>query len=181
MLLVVLAAESVDLKDVVSVVGPATVYQTQGTTAIFAVLEASSLETLTKDLGMEGLDIRLYEPLDPDQKFAIPSSKGKHFLVFNGMTPDAGTEDEFNAWYAEEHIPMLRRVPGWRSSVRFKLVDASVGVESVTQYLALHEWERMDAFQTDGFKQATSTAWRRRVVEEGVHKKERLVLEFMEN
>ncbi|KAF7296029.1 hypothetical protein MKEN_01417900 [Mycena kentingensis (nom. inval.)] len=125
----------------------------------------------------EKLDIRLYEALSEAKITSIPTAPGKHFLVFNGMTPDEGMEDEFRRWYAEEHIPMLTQVPGWRASMRFKLISALRDNGNATEYLALHEWESMDAFGTEAYKAATDTPWRTRVVVDGVHKKERFVFE----
>lgn len=90
------------------------------------------------------------------------------------MTPNDAAEQTFNDWYAQEHFPMLSVVPGWRSSVRFRLLSAST---SPPRYLALYEWENRDAFDTAEFKAARNTPWRTRVVEQ-VNKKERHLLEY---
>ncbi|KAJ7198506.1 hypothetical protein GGX14DRAFT_314978, partial [Mycena pura] len=122
------------------------------------------------------LDMRVYETLQRESEaIAVPTSATKHYLVFNAMTPDDGVDGEFNNWYADEHIPMLRAVPGWRASTRFRLLSARAGTISrppPPRYLALHEWETREAFATPEFKAATSTPWRRRVVVERVHQKE---------
>ncbi|KAJ6631404.1 hypothetical protein B0H10DRAFT_1978572 [Mycena sp. CBHHK59/15] len=96
-------------------------------------------------------------------------------MVFNGMTPNDSAEETFNAWYAEEHIPMLSAVPGWQSSTRFRLMSASL---SSSRYLALHTWENLAAFESPEFKAATNTPWRTRVVVEQVNQKERYLLEY---
>ncbi|KAJ7072764.1 hypothetical protein C8F01DRAFT_1105140 [Mycena amicta] len=154
MLLVVLAYGATDWKQIVSVIGPAAVYKSETeTVGIFAVIEGPvpDLEAIAQS---EKLDIRLYERLDPAQTTAIPT--------------EANIE-QFNAWYTEEHIPMLKKVPGWRS---FDAIQA-------TEYLALHEWTTKDAFGTEEFRAATNTPWRTTVVEQGVHSKERMVLEYV--
>ncbi|KAJ6593204.1 hypothetical protein B0H19DRAFT_1089394 [Mycena capillaripes] len=122
------------------------------------------------------IDIRIYETLPSGAQISVPTSLGKHFVVLNGMTPNDIAEQTFNDWYAEEHVPMLRAVPGWRSSSRFRLLTAS---EKPPRYLALHEWETCDAFGTPEFKAATNTPWRARVVVEQVNKKERYLLEYL--
>jgi hypothetical protein len=122
------------------------------------------------------LDIRLYETLPFGARIIVPTSPEKHYMVLNGMTPDDIAEQAFNDWYAEEHIPMLRVVPGWRSSCRFRLLSAST---DPPRYLALHEWENRDAFGTPEFKAATNTPWRTRVVVEQVKKKERHLFEYL--
>ncbi|KAJ7503178.1 hypothetical protein B0H11DRAFT_620967 [Mycena galericulata] len=122
------------------------------------------------------VDIRIYETFPPAAKILIPASRGKHYLVFNGMTPNDTAEEAFNDWYMDEHIPMLRLVPGWRASCRFRILSSSS--TSPPRYLALHEWENRDAFATPEFKAATNTPWRTRVVVEQVCKKERHLLEY---
>ncbi|KAJ7645925.1 hypothetical protein DFH06DRAFT_1332865 [Mycena polygramma] len=124
----------------------------------------------------KNVDIRLYEPLPSNAQISVPTSQDKHYLVLNGMTPNDAAEQTFNDWYAEEHIPMLSVVPGWRSSCRFRLISAS---GDPPRYLALHEWENRDAFGTAEFKAATNTPWRTRVVVEQVNKKERHLLEYL--
>ncbi|KAJ6488274.1 hypothetical protein C8R47DRAFT_1047082 [Mycena vitilis] len=126
-------------------------------------------------LGESPIDIRIYEPLPTDAQISVLTSPDKHYLVLNGMTPNDAAEQTFNDWYAEEHIPMLSAVPGWRSSCRFRLITAS---GDPPRYLALHEWENRDAFGTPEFKAATNTPWRTRVVVEQVAKKERHLLEY---
>ncbi|KAJ7033388.1 hypothetical protein C8F04DRAFT_1184096 [Mycena alexandri] len=122
------------------------------------------------------LDIRTYETIPSGTQISIPTSQEKHFMVFNGMTPNERAEQTFNDWYTEEHIPMLSAVPGWRSSRRFQLISAST---NPPRYLALHEWHNRDAFGTPEFKAATNTSWRTRVVVEQVNKKERHLLEYL--
>ncbi|KAJ7099350.1 hypothetical protein B0H15DRAFT_819946 [Mycena belliarum] len=124
----------------------------------------------------EKLDIRMYETIPAGAQILLPTFPGKHLLVLNGMTPNDSAEGTFNDWYAEEHIPMLSAVPGWRSSRRFRLRAAST---SPPVYLALHEWDSYDAFGTPEFVAATNTPWRTRVVVEQVDKKERHLMEYL--
>jgi hypothetical protein len=51
---------------------------------------------------------------------AAPDNAGGLLLV--GMTPAAGAETEFNAWYDTEHVPALGRVPGVLSARRLPAI-----------------------------------------------------------
>ena len=53
----------------------------------------------------------------PGDKVA-PDGAGGLLLV--GMTPALGVETAFNAWYDNEHVPALGRVPGVLSARRFR-------------------------------------------------------------
>jgi hypothetical protein len=101
-----------------------------------------------------------------------------HFMVANAMTPssDANATRDFDSWYQEEHIPLLSRVPGWIASRRFEVVKAT-DESTCPRFLAIHEWESLSAFDTEEFRQATSTPWRSRVIDKVV-KRERLVMRY---
>lgn len=47
-------------------------------------------------------------------------------LVATSVTPAKGNEEAYDEWYDQEHTPMLTKVPGWRRTRRFELVDALV-------------------------------------------------------
>ncbi|KAJ7496609.1 hypothetical protein FB451DRAFT_1208215 [Mycena latifolia] len=141
-----------------------------------ALPEHSQIELLLGSSLGEKLDIRVYETIPSGAPILIPISPEKYYMVLNGMTPNDSAEGTFNDWYAEEHIPMLSAVPGWRSSRRFRLLSA---LASPPRYLALHEWDTCDAFGTPEFKAATNTPWRTRVVVEQVNKRERHLLEYL--
>ena len=80
------------------------------------------------------------------------------FQLSVAMEPAAGGEQDYLAWYADEHIPLLLEVPGWRRILRFKQLDGNG-----SSYLAIHEIESPEVFQTPEFKAATSTPWRDKV------------------
>ena len=81
-------------------------------------------------------------------------------------------EKEFHAWYLEEHIPMLARVPGWLRSSRWELARDSTRPisgtkghgEDICPYLAIHEWAGKEIFDTPEHKAATQTPWRDRIM-----------------
>ena len=57
------------------------------------------------------------------------------------IEPEPGYEDELNAWYAEEHIGRLLKVPGFRQARRFRAIDGR------PKYLALYDLESLDALK----------------------------------
>jgi len=85
------------------------------------------------------------------------------------MSVPAGTEDDVAAWYADEHIPMLLAVPGWRRIRRYRLT-AGTGPE----YLSLHELSGQQVFEEDAYKAAISTPWRNRIVASAIDREKRV-------
>src|SRR5205814_3395148 len=75
------------------------------------------------------------------------------------MQPAPGGEDDYIAWYREEHIPMLLEVPGWRRIRLYQQVEGNG-----PGYMAVHELESPAVFEHEAHRKATSTPWRDRVV-----------------
>jgi len=80
------------------------------------------------------------------------------YLLTVGMTPPPGGEDDFVAWYREEHIPMLLEVPGWKRVRLFRQVDGDGPA-----FMAVHELESPGVFERPEYTAATSTPWRQRI------------------
>lgn len=120
-------------------------------------------------------DCRLYDALASPDSEDHHITNQSHIMVLNAMTPTAGSEQAFNAWYTEEHIPLLRRVPGWLSSRRYKLRSSTS--DQCHTYLAVHRYGDSSAFETQEYKVATNTAWREEVIGQVVNK-ERIVLRY---
>jgi hypothetical protein len=76
---------------------------------------------------------------------------------------------DMEAWYAQEHIPMLLAVPGWRRARRYVLSSGTGPV-----YLSLHEIDSHTAFETPEYKAAISTPWRNRVVSVAIGRERRV-------
>jgi hypothetical protein len=74
------------------------------------------------------------------------------------MTPQAAGEDDFVAWYREEHIRMLLDVPGWRRVRLFQQVEGSGPA-----FMAVHELETPDVFEHENYTTSISTPWRQRI------------------
>lgn len=73
------------------------------------------------------------------------------------LQPQPGYEEEYNAWYDEEHVPFLIKVPGVLRVRRFR------GVEGPLSYLTL--WDHADTAvrASEAFAQAAETPWTRRM------------------
>ena len=76
------------------------------------------------------------------------------------MTPPPGREDDFIAWYREEHIPMLLQVPGWRRARLSRQVEGNGPA-----FMALHELESPAVFEQPEYQAASATPWRKRIRE----------------
>lgn len=62
------------------------------------------------------------------------------FVVFT--TPVEGTDDEFNAWYNEQHLQDVLQVPGFVAAQRMRIPDDATGLPG--KYLALYQIETDD-------------------------------------
>jgi hypothetical protein len=76
------------------------------------------------------------------------------------MTPPPGGEDDFVAWYREEHIPMLLAVPGWRRARLSRQVEGNGPA-----FMAVHELESPAVFDQPEYQAASATPWRKRIRE----------------
>lgn len=77
-------------------------------------------------------------------------------LVMIDIDPEY--EEEFNAWYAQEHIPERVACPGFLSAQRF------VAVEGSPKYLALYELESPEVLEgPDYAKLLPPTEWTQRI------------------
>jgi hypothetical protein len=80
-------------------------------------------------------------------------------IVAFDVPPETALEVE--RWYAEEHIPMLMRAPGWLRARRYEAIR-SVGVRRYTS-IALHDLRDLDVLDTKERALARSTEWRARL------------------
>jgi hypothetical protein len=111
------------------------------------------------------IDRRLYSPISDsgDTGEAPPV-----LMAVSMSVPSSGVAD-MEAWYVEEHIPMLLAVPGWRRSRRYRLASGDG-----PRYLSLHEIESVAAFDTPEYKAAVSTPWRDRIVGSAIGRERRV-------
>jgi hypothetical protein len=81
-------------------------------------------------------------------------------------TDPAGIE----RWYAEEHVPLLHAVPGWNRTTCFRRREGAG-----PDLLAVHELTDPSVFDTESYRQATSTPWRAAVMETVTARERRLL------
>ena len=82
-------------------------------------------------------------------EFVAPAAAGGLLLV--GMTPAAGVEDAFNAWYDREHVPALASVPGVLCARRFQSGGGA------TKYVALYHLTGPEIVDSAAWKQASGS------------------------
>jgi hypothetical protein len=111
------------------------------------------------------IDRRLYSPISDsgDTGEAPPV-----LMAVSMSVPKSGLAD-MEAWYVEEHIPMLLAVPGWRRSRRYRLASGDG-----PRYLSLHEIDSLAAFDLPEYKTAVSTPWRDRIVGSAIGRERRV-------
>ena len=119
--------------------------------------------------GLATLDRRVYEQVSDD---GSPAGRPAPVILSVALSVPQASEDDLAAWYAEEHIPMLLKVPGWRRIRRFRLVRAmdAPGPE----FLSVHELAGPEVLEDPGYRAAISTPWRDRVVASALRRERRV-------
>jgi hypothetical protein len=120
--------------------------------------------------GLGLLDRRVYEQVSSHGSPAAGDPAPAILAV--AMSVSAGAEEDMNAWYSEEHIPMLLQVPGWWRIRRFRLTRAMD--DPAPGFLSLHEVAGPEVFEEPGYRAAISTPWRDRVVASALRRERRV-------
>jgi hypothetical protein len=128
--------------------------------------------------GLATLDRRVYEQISDD---GSPVGRPAPVILAVAMSVPEGSEDDLAAWYTEEHIPMLLRVPGWRRIRRFRLTRALDGSgpgglpePEPGSFLSVHELAGPEVLEDPGYRAAVSTPWRDRVVASALRRERRV-------
>jgi hypothetical protein len=108
---------------------------------------------------------RVYSPISDSGD----TGQAPPVLMAVSMSVPSSGLDDMEAWYVEEHIPMLLAVPGWRRSRRYRLASGDG-----PRYLSLHEIDSQAAFETPEYKAAVSTPWRDRIVGSAIGREKRV-------
>jgi hypothetical protein len=82
---------------------------------------------------------------------AAPLDAGGLLMFATNIASEA--ENEFNAWYDEEHVPALKSVPGVLSARRFR-TD-----EGAPQYVALYHLSAPEIATSKAWQAAVDTPW----------------------
>ena len=112
------------------------------------------------------LDRRVYELLSD----SAPGASGAPPVVLAvSLSVPPSLEGDLAAWYADEHIPMLLAVPGWRRIRRYRLTAGTAPV-----YLALHDVASMAVFDDPAYLASVTTPWRNRIVGASIARERRV-------
>lgn len=128
----------------------------------YAALRVRSPDEAALVERLAALDRRVYARLDGD---GPPAPAAAPLLLLVGLT--SADPDALDAWYAEEHLPLLAAVPGWGRTTRFRRLEGE-GPDR----LAVHELTDARAFDNAAYRHAVSTP-RRDAVMAGVTARER--------
>jgi len=120
--------------------------------------------------GLATLDRRVYEQISQDGPG--PAGDPAPVILTVAMSAPASAERDMAAWYDEEHIPMLLKVPGWRRIRRFRLVRSMDAPGP--GFLSLHELAGPEALEEPGYRAAISTPWRDLVVARALRRERRV-------
>lgn len=90
------------------------------------------------------------EQLKPGREAGPDNAEG---LLMVATNVKSEAEADFNAWYNEEHLPLLSRVPGCLSARRF-VVDGGK-----QRYVALYHLSEPEVTQSTAWKEAVNTPW----------------------
>jgi hypothetical protein len=115
------------------------------------------------------LDRRVYEQISED---GSPVGRPAPVILAVALSVPEGNEDDLAAWYTEEHIPMLLKVPGWRRIRRFRLTRALDAPGPA--FLSVHELAGPEVLEDPGYRAAISTPWRDRVVASALRRERRV-------
>jgi len=122
--------------------------------------------------GLATLDRRVYEQISED---GSPAGRPAPVILAVAMSVPEGGEDDMAAWYTEEHIPMLLKVPGWRRIRRFRLTRTlDRPGPGVPDFLSVHELAGPEVLEDPGYRAAVSTPWRDRVVASALRRERRV-------
>ena len=87
-----------------------------------------------------------------------PASEPFGVLMLVAFNVPPERTEEVEAWYVQEHVPLLMRAPGWLRARRY-LVKSHHGPITWT-HLAFHELRNIAVLATEERAFARSTAWR---------------------
>jgi len=83
------------------------------------------------------------------------------------MDPAPGTDDDFNAWYRDEHCALIAEFPNYVRTRRFKLVgklgQPPLAEGAPSTYLALHEFDG-ESIPFDELPKTIETPWGQKVM-----------------
>jgi hypothetical protein len=105
----------------------------------------------------------VYEQIFPekDDEYQPPPSM---FLLMVGHDVPRNRRKEFDAWYNNDHIQAILRVPGFLTARRFRLASGRYlpipgSTVPVPEYLSVYDIEDRKALESDAFIKAKGSPW----------------------
>jgi hypothetical protein len=89
----------------------------------------------------------------------VTAPEGAGALLMAAITPRPGSEEEFAAWYNQEHLPQLAAVPGVLAARRFQAGDKA----SERQFVALYHLTDIGVSRSEAWAAAAYTKWTERM------------------
>lgn len=86
---------------------------------------------------------------------AAPEGAGGFLLNAMNVAPEV--EDDFNAWYDQEHIPALSAVPGTLAARRYR--TRADDPDATHRYLAIYHLESPEVTRGAAWKTAANSPW----------------------
>ncbi|KAL5118709.1 hypothetical protein ACEQ8H_003386 [Pleosporales sp. CAS-2024a] len=109
------------------------------------------------------------EEEEKEEKPALTKEKAT-FLISGALEPPPDAVDDLDAWYRDEHLHVMARVPGYLRTRRFQLVSGTslVGLERSTpempRFLSLHEFAGEGALPWKELLESVETEWAKKVL-----------------
>lgn len=83
-------------------------------------------------------------------------------IVINGSTPRPDKEEDYHAWYNEEHGPGLSIVPGWNAARRYSLQKTYGDIETAHFY-GFNYYDEESGLGGPIWQSSTKTEWTFRI------------------
>lgn len=129
--------------------------------ALVNTLRASAERVLRRS------DWQLYERISYDKRDDVGERLPGTVFVTVGMSPIDSSENisDYHEWYKQEHMPILRDVPGWRSGSRYRRL-ASYGdhAEFSSPFLAVHQYNEQNGLGGEQWSKSVNSPWTKRVL-----------------
>jgi hypothetical protein len=83
-------------------------------------------------------------------------------VISAALSPAAGTDEDFDRWYKEEHYRTLAECKGYVRTRRYKLKTA-MSAKDIPTYLALHEFDG-DTLPVEDLAKSGDTPWAKKIM-----------------
>ncbi|OJJ06481.1 hypothetical protein ASPVEDRAFT_45863 [Aspergillus versicolor CBS 583.65] len=144
-------------------------YHVEDAELITTELIESLISIEKKSIGLDRVDFQLYERIAFNTRDDIePRERPAGTVVVTvGMSPIETEEiiKDFYDWYREEHMPILRDVPGWRTGSRYKrLATFGSNAEFAAPYVAIHQYNPDNGLGGEQWSKSIKSKWTQKVM-----------------